>query len=289
MKKILLIAWVLICFNYYSQQINYTVTHNQPIFPKYSLNLDLLNMDANFKNSDNLSFNAGLWGYAQILGGFEAQFNIQKSYLQLARLVNKNYVGNLEASAGAAYFLKQFDRAENVRVVLSEKTSYDGRYTLTKYLMVPGTVSYKFGVQGGALYRSSPYEFEVQYDSKDLNMTNIGLYAGAVIKRSTSLKISYNGKNTALYSGNWDFFADALILPVSSFKDTQTQAAISSSDKELIKQSPLGFRAGCRLYQADKREITGKRFGVCYSGTFGKKPYQGWFLSASIGITLLKK
>ena len=289
MKKALLIAGIIICSNYYSQQINYTVTHNQPIFPKYSLNLDLLNMDANTKNIDNLSFNAGIWGYAQILGGLEAQFNIQKSYLQLARLVNKNYVGNIEASIGAAYFLKQVDRSENVRVVLSEKTSYDGRYTLTKYLMVPGTVSYKFGVQGGAYYRLSPYEFEVQYDSKDLNMTNIGLYAGAVIKRSTSLKISYNGNNTALYSGNWDFFADAMILPVSSFKDTETQAAISSSDKELIKQSPLGFRAGCRLYQADKREITGKRFGVCYTATLGKKPYQGWFLSASIGITLLKK
>lgn len=289
MKKTLTISVILICSHFYSQQINYTVTHNQPIFPKYSLNLDLMNMDANFKNSDNLSFNAGLWGYAQILGGLEAQFNIQKSYLQLARLVNKKYVGNLEASVGAAYFLKQVNRGENVRVVLSEKTSYDGRYTLTKYLMVPGTVSYKLGVQGGAYYRSSPYEFEVQYDSKDLNMTNFGFYAGAVIKRSTSLKISYNGKNTALYSGNWDFFADALILPVSSFKDTQTQVAISSSDKELIKQSPLGFRAGCRLYQADKREITGKRFGVCYTGTFGKKPYQGWFLSASIGITLLKK
>ena len=289
MKKTLFIAAVIICSNVFSQQINYTISRNQPVFPKYSLNLDLLNMDANFNNSDNLSFNAGLWGYANILGGLEAQFNIQKSYAQLARLVNKNYVGNIEASVGAAYFLKQLDRTENVRVVLSEKTSYDGRYTLTKYLMIPGTVSYKFGVQGGAYYRLSPYEFEVQYDSKDLNMTNIGLYAGGVIKRSTSLIINYNGDNTAMYSGNWDFFADAMILPVSSFKDTQTQSAISASDKELIKQSPLGFRAGCRLYQADKRENTGKRFGVCYTGTFGKKPYQGWFLSASIGITLLKK
>ncbi len=289
MKIAILLAGVLTFSNYYSQQINYSVTHNQPVFPKYSLNLDLMNMDANTKNVDNLSFNTGVWGYTNIINGLEIQFNIQKSYAQLARLLNKNYVGNIEASVGTAYFLKKLDRAENVRVVLSEKTSYDGRFTLTKYVMVPGTVAYKLGVEGGAYYRLSPYEIDFEYDSKELNMTNIGFYAGAVLKRSTSLKITYNGNNTALYSGNWDFFADAMFLPISSFKDTETLTAISSTDKELIKQSPLGFRAGCRLYQADKKEITGKRFGVSYSGAFGKKPYQGWFLSASIGITLLKK
>lgn len=40
MKKTLFIAAVIICSNVFSQQINYTITRNQPVFPKYSLNLE---------------------------------------------------------------------------------------------------------------------------------------------------------------------------------------------------------------------------------------------------------
>jgi signal transduction histidine kinase len=42
MKKTLFIAGVIICSNLFSQQIIYTIKRNQPVFPKYSLNLEEL-------------------------------------------------------------------------------------------------------------------------------------------------------------------------------------------------------------------------------------------------------
>jgi hypothetical protein len=272
-----------------SQQVEYKIIHDQPVFPKVSLNLDLMNMDANFGNFDNLSFNAGLWGYVNLTPKIETQFNIQKSYIQLGKIINKAYTGNLEINAGSAFFIKSITKTENVKVVLKTWTSFDGRTTISNFIMVPATVSYKLGIQGGAHYRLSPYEFEQDYLSQELNMTNLGFYAGGVLKRSSSTRISFNdGKDKGQFSANIDLFADAMLFPVNKFVDTETKTALTGVAKDAVKQSPLGFRLGCRLYQADSRPNTGKRFGLCFSASFGKKPYQGWFMTGSIGMTLLK-
>jgi hypothetical protein len=265
--------------------VEYRTLNDQPVFPKYSLNLDLMNMDVNTGNFDNLSLNVGLWGYTSIAGGLEAQFTVRQSYLQLARLVNKQYVGNTEVNLGAAFFLKKFSRSENVRVILKQKTFVDGS-SLTTSIRVPATVSYKLGVQGGVHFRSSPFGSEVG----DLNMTNTGIYVGAVLRRSNSVKIQLakNGNNI-VNSANFDFFADALILPFNTFKYSDNKTAITDVDRDIIRKFPIGFRTGCRLYQGDVRANTGKRFGICYTASLGHKPYQGWFLEFGLGITLLKK
>lgn len=285
MKNLILLLFVFSISYAHAQMIEYRTLNDQPVFPKYSLNLDLMNMDVNAGNFDNLSLNAGLWGYASIAGGLEAQFTVRQSYLQLARLVNKQYVGNTEVNLGAAFFFKKFNRNENVRVILKQKTFGDGS-TLTTSIRVPATVSYKLGVQGGVHFRSSPFESEVG----DLNMTNTGIYAGVVLRRSNSLKIELakSGK-TAINSANYDFFADALILPFNTFKYTKDKTFVSAADRKDISQFPVGFRAGCRLYQADVKANTGKRFGLCYTSSLGYKPYQGFFLEFGLGITLLKK
>jgi hypothetical protein len=283
--KSLSILLLFVCSMSYAQTVEYTTIHNQPAFPKYSLNLDLMNMDVNTGNFDNLSLNAGLWGYASIAGGLEAQFTVRQSYLQLARLVNKQYVGNTEVNLGAAFFLKKFSRSENVRVILNQKTLGDGA-TLTTSIRVPATVSYKLGVQGGFHFRSSPFGSEVG----DLNMTNTGIYAGAVLRRSNSVKIQLaKSGNTIANSANYDFFADALILPFNTFKYSDNKTAIIDADRDIIRKFPIGFRTGCRLYQGDVKANTGKRFGICYTASLGHKPYQGWFLEFGLGITLLKK
>jgi hypothetical protein len=285
MKNLILLLFVFSISYAHAQMIEYRTLNDQPVFPKYSLNLDLMNMDVNAGNFDNLSINVGLWGYASIAGGLEAQFTIRQSYLQLARLVNKQYVGNTEVNLGAAFFLKKFNRNENVRVILKQKTFGDGS-TLTTSIKVPATIAYKLGVQGGVHFRSSPYGAEVG----DLNMTNTGIYAGAVLRRSNSVKIQLaKNNNTISNSANYDFFADALILPFNTFKYSDNRTSITDADRDIIKAFPIGFRAGCRLYQADVKANTGRRLGICYTSSFGHKPYQGWFLEFGLGITLLKK
>ncbi len=290
MKKILIVLSLINVSSFFSQLVSYVKIHDQPVFPKVSLNLDFVNMDANFGNFDNLTFNIGAWGYVALPANLEVQFNVQKSYLTLGKLLNKSYVGNTELNVGSAYFLKEFSRTENVKMILSQKTSYDGRYTLTNYIEVPAKATYKLGIEGGFHFRSSPYDCETDFYSEKLNMTNIGFYVGPVLKRSTSAKITLeNGNKTALNSANWEFFLDGLFLPVNSFKVSETDVKITDATRDLIKQNPLGFRCGARMYQADKKENTGKRFGLCYSASFGKKPYQGWFMAASLGMTILKK
>jgi hypothetical protein len=269
----------------YAQMVEYNIIHNQPAFPKYSLNLDLMNMDANFNNFDNLSFNLGLWGYVGLSKNLETQFSVRQSYLQMGRLLNRKYVGNSEANVGAAFFLKESTRNENVRVILKQDVIGPGYATLTNFIMVPAKVSYKFGVQGGLHFRSSPFDSD---DSDESNMTNTGFYAGVVLRRANSLKISL-GEGTALNSANYDFYFDALFLPFNTFKSTSTGDFLTKAEVDLFRRAPLGFRAGCKLYQADVKSITGKRFGMCYNTAFGIKPYQGWFIECGIGITLLKK
>lgn len=290
MKKIILLIATIVCKTSFGQQINYNITHNKPIFPKYSLNLDLMNMDANFKNFDNLSFNAGLWGYASVFKGLEIHFNAQKSYLTLGKLINKSYNGNTELNVGAAFFLKNFIRNENLKVILSQRTSYSGNYTITNYIEVPGQVAYKLGIQGGLYFKNGPFKLESSYQDQRYNMTNAGLYAGALLRRSNSLKISYeNGKKWALNSANYDIYFDALYLPINQFKSSETALEMTETTKNSIAQSPIGFRFGCKVYQVESKAISGKRFGIAYSMSIGKKPYQGWFLTSSIGLTLLKK
>lgn len=290
MKKILLLLCLFTNKGAFSQQINYSILHNEPLFPKYSLNLDLMNMDANFKNFDNLSFNTGLWGYVSLIKGFELNFNVQKSYLTLGKILNKNYNGNTELNAGASYFLRKFSRTENIKVILSQRTSYSGNYTITNYIQVPGKVAYKLGVQGGLYFKNGPFKVEAISWDNHYNMSNFGVYAGTLLRRSNSLKISYeNGKKDALNAANYDIYFDAIYLPVNQFRIVESGAEISDANKDAISQNPFGFRFGCKMYQAESQSVSGKRFGLSFAMSVGKKPYQGWFLTSSLGITLLKK
>lgn len=283
MKKIISALFVTIVTGSYSQEIvQYKVVKDEPIEPKNSLNLEFMNMDVNTAYVDNLSFNIGVNGYSKITDKLCVSYQINKSYLVLGRLLDKTFPGNLDVNSGVQFFLTENSFKRSVNVVLESKDETHGstRYTTTTSIAVPATIKKKLGFQGGVNVKRSAFEFE---DSQDvLSHTAIGVYGGVVSRKITNVVIYDENYGNSFKSIGTDVFFDALILPVNSFKQ------VTSGVKESHKALPFGFRCGYKLYQVEKKEFTGKKFGISGTASIGYRPYQGWNIMAGIGISILK-
>ena len=283
MKKVIsVLSIVSISVVFGQNQIQYNILKNDPVEPRNSLNLEFMNMDVNTKFVDNLSFNVGLFGYSKVTNNLNVAYQINKSYMVLGRLLNKQFPGNLDVNAGIQLFLTDNTSNRTVDVVLDSKDKSVGNttYTLTKSVSVPATVRKKSGIEGGAIVKRNAFEF---LDTDNLLAhTSIGIYAGILSRKITNIVIYDDNYGNSFRSFGSDLFFDALILPVNTFKSVETGLT------EKHKSQPFGFRCGYRLYQVEKKEFTGKKFGISGTASFGYRPFQGWNLSAGIGISILK-
>lgn len=263
--------------------IQYKVLKNDPAEPKNSLNLEFMNMDVNTKFVDNLSLNIGLFGYSKLTNNLNVAYQINKSYMVLGRLLNKQFPGNLDVNAGIQLFLTDNTFNRTVDVVLDSKDKSVGNttYTMTKSLSVPATLRKKLGIQGGAIFKRSAFEF-TETDNL-LAHTSIGFYAGILSRKITNIVIYDDNYGNSFRSFGSDVFFDVFVLPVNTFKSIETGVS------EKHKSQPFGFRFGYRLYQVERKEFTGKKFGISGTASFGYRPHQGWNLSAGIGISILKR
>ena len=70
MKKNILF-FIALCFAGYlsaQEKVNYSITEDNPeMHPKFSLNLELFELDFSTAIIDDSSFNVGLWGYYEIM------------------------------------------------------------------------------------------------------------------------------------------------------------------------------------------------------------------------------
>lgn len=283
MKKVLSVIFIGFASVAVAQnQIQYKVLKNDPVEPKNSLNLEFMNMDVNTKFVDNLSLNIGLFGYSKITNNLNVSYQINKSYMVLGKLLNKQFPGNLDVNTGIQLFLTDNTFNRTVDVVLDSKDKSVGNttYTMTKSLSVPATLRKKLGIQGGAIFKRSAFEFT---DTDNLLAhTSVGFYAGILSRKITNIIIFDNTYGNSFRSFGSDVFFDALVLPVNTFKSIETGL------NEKHKSLPFGFRCGYRLYQVERKEFTGKKFGISGTASFGYRPHQGWNLSAGIGISILK-
>jgi hypothetical protein len=284
MKKLfILLALSISSYGISQDLIKYNIIKNEPLEPKNSFNLEFLNMDVNSKFVDNTSFNVGLFGFSKISNKLMISYQANKSYGTLGGLLNKKFPGNLDINGGIQFFISEKTIDRKVDVVLDSKQRDVGntRYTTTKSLTVPATILKKIGFQGGILMKRSALEFE---DSQNaLAHTGIGFYAGLISRKITNVIITDEKYGNSFRSFGSDVFFDALIIPVNRFKD------ITNNTLESHKGFPIGFRCGYKLYQVEKKEFTGKRFGIAGTASFGYRPFQGWNLSAGIGISILKQ
>ena len=302
MKKVALSILTFICLTYtMGQTINYNVIKNEPIEPNISINLDFFNLDLNTDvqnlRTDNMSFNAGLFGYVKLAGPLEVDFNVHRSWLVLGKISFQDYPGHTELNGGINFWLTKRDVTKDTRVVLKSDVSRSGNIetTSTTYITVPALHRKRIGLRGGLYSKSGPFNFEAyagDLDNQDIVETKIssfGIYGGFNFRTITNIIIKDNVYGRSMNSAGRDVYIDAIFAPINRFKDLNNDGDnVSETIRGLRTTSPIGFRLGYKTYQVEKKNFTGKKFGICGIGEFGYKPYQGWFITAGFGVTLVK-
>ena len=287
-----------------AQNVDYRILHDQPVSPRLSVNLDLFSMDMGVKNLDGTSFNIGTFGYFEPLDRISVQWNVKKSFLTLGKLGFKDYPGNLDASLGACLMLQKKTVIKPTRIVLSRKykgstfsTNVSGDRVETRteevtFISVPANRHIQRGFRGGLYFKRGAFASDnIESTSLDeMSLTSLGLYAGLTARSLKNVFVATSSHGVQFNSIGDDFALDLLFIPVNVFRDLNAdKMLVSDQVKSSLGKLPVGFRLVWLRYQIAQKEQTGKRFG--YAGSFeaGYKPYQGWFIGASCGITLIKK
>lgn len=308
MKRIYIISIILIIIAYSVKAEKYEVlSNNPPKTPKLSLNTDLFHFELIGKSLAASTSNIGVWGHYEIkeekLG---AQFLLRKSFLAFGRLEEKNFPGHTEIELGGYYTLFNSVRSMKTKVMLEREyhgttystnvsgdQTYQRNYTDT-YLMIPSDKKLLGLVRGGIYSKNYGISLnDIIEDFRYLNgyeyakVQSMGIYAGLSLRLLTSVVIDTENYGIQYASIGNDLYFDVLILPVNNFKKLDG-TNINDAIKNNLGNNPIGFKAGYKLYQVDKREKTGKMYGLCATAEAGIRPYSGWFIGAGIGLTFIK-
>ncbi|MCC7297530.1 MAG: hypothetical protein IT244_04290 [Bacteroidia bacterium] len=287
-----------------SQNINYKLLQNDPenYIPKFNLNLEFMQLDGAFNNIMGMSFNAGVWGNVQIAPRIGIDFGARKSYLSFAPLVNKEMAGNTDLTAGAFLFPIKKAKTKKMQVVLSSSrgTNKMGETVeTTRFIMAPGTKLKFAGVHAGVMYKRTG--FDLQDLIKDLddsklehtNYTTGGIYAGYIFRQLTNLVLDVEGYGKRFHSVAREFYADITYNPINNFQkftaNPLDEKTYNTNIKNATNEGAIGYKIGWRTYQIAPKSVTGKKFGLSGAFEAGKRPYLGWFVSGSVGLTLFKK
>lgn len=303
-KKFTLISSLLISSYLCSQKLNYSYLQNDPenYVPKLNINLDLMQMDAAFNNIMGLSFNTSVWGVGHINEKIGINFAARKSYLSFSKLVNKEMAGNLEFDAGACFFPIKKAKTKKIQIVLSRsRGTNDMGQTVetTKFIMVPGTKLKFHGLHVGAMYKKTGFDLQdlmKDWDDPKLehtNYTSTGIYAGYVMRQLTNLIVNVDGYGKRFHSVAREFYVDFTYHPMNNFqklsKNPLDESDYNKQIKTSLNESPIGYKIGWRTFQIAPKSVTDKRFGLSGAFEAGRRPYLGWFIAGSVGLTIIKK
>lgn len=310
MKKIILPLLVLFTTAISAQKVDYTKVLDDPSkHPWLSINLELFQMDLGLRNLDGFAFNAGLWGYVEpVYNRIGVNYTLRRSYLLLGKLGNPNYPGNTEIDLGGYFIYKNKQRTKNTKIVLkveSEKNKEGNDVSTTTFIKIPAEVKTMSGFRGGINHKSGPMNFEIDglfaEDVKIDLQTKISsqaLYAGLFTRKIRNIVIKDPIFGRSGNSSGQEFYVDGLFFLSNKFtslasgKEPNIKPGgenVSDTVKNNTAQGILGFRAGYKIYQVAPKSETGKKFGMAAGGEFGYRPYQGWFITASLGITIGKR
>lgn len=291
-------------FNSAAQNVKYTVLQDDPqnYIPKLNVNIEFMQMDAAFNNIMGMSFNAGVFGVAQATKKIGIHYGVRKSYLSFAKMGNKDAKGNLDLTAGVFFLPLQRSKTKNLQVNLKSKTSYNNsgnRVETTTFIKVPGTVLKSKGLRAGTFYKSTGFDLSSVLEANDsklefANFNTTGIYAGLMSRKLVNLICDVDGYGKRFNSIGDEFYLDATLNIISNFNRLPNNPFASNSEynkfvKDNVKSSPIGFRLGWTRYQIAPKSVTNKKFGSSASFEAGYRPYQGWYVTGSIGLTLIKK
>lgn len=312
MKKIILSSLAaLLCLasTTQAQNINYKITQNDPekYHPKLSVNTVIAGIDVSLKNIDAMNFYVAAFGHFMVQDRIGVQFNAQTSILALGKLSSKDQVSPKEINLGGVLFLNKRTKTTKLKVDLSRKTGTYNNKTVetTTYIMVPGNVVKYNGVRGGLYNKITAFNLDndESFDKVNLDaasMVNTGLYAGIISRRLSNLVVDADGYGKRFHSLGFDFYADALVQfsnkftlreePSGIFQTGLTNGQdITDNVKKVFGTQTMGFRIGINGFQIAPKDVTGKKFGMCYNFEAGMMPYVGYYVKGGIGLTLFKK
>lgn len=298
----------LISLTINAQNIKYKLLSNEPPqSPRMSLNTDLVQLEMPQHSLDGMSMNLGLWGYYELkTESLGVEFLARKSWLIFGRLGNKEFKANTDLQIGAYWVLSNKLKNKQTKITLKKEysgTAYglnslgDRTYSYTEtetFILIPTDKKKITMLHGGFLRKQHGNNMDYLGESyswsnnpENIIFQSLGLYTGINFRTLTSVFIESETYGVQFTSIGSDLYFDLLLLPINQFKNYEGDN-LTEEIKSFTSSAPLGFRAGYKLFQIDKKAKTGKAFGLCGSMETGLKPYTGFYLSAGFGITLLK-
>lgn len=261
-----------------AQQVNYKIVENNPnkISEKY-VNLELMGGDFSTDFNDAAVY-VGVNSFWKLTDKFKAEGLLRLNVLNLA---GSGFGFQLEA--GTFMSLKSKNKNKEVPVIL-ETTLFAGRnedgnsYDETKFFNVMGTYKDQYGVRGGLYLKKSAYRIEdISNGDTDTNYSLFGAYVG-VEKITQAFVRALVGGESKYGQGRTRMYADLLLLPVKTIADDNFETI--ADDESLI-----GWRAG---FQWQKKPVEGNSwFKPVYNAELGSRPFAGFYIQVSIGISLL--
>ena len=276
----LLIFILLITLSMKSQSVNYKIIKDDPdaISEKY-ITIDVLGSDSGFDFKDGGIF-IGANGFWKLTEKIKAE--------AVLRLNVYNMAGSglgMHTEAGVFYSLKTKYTKTEVPVLFSSTTAsgkdlgkkgidYGKTYDVTKTFNVKGTFKSEYGTRGGLYQKTSPFTIEDNSNGdKETNYNLFGAYLGlqkikqAFVETDVNRDAYYGQARTRMY-------IDLLLLPVKSIGEPSFDAS---------KEAGLGYRAG---FQWQKTPMgPHKWIRPVYTVEIGNRPFSGWYLMGSLGIT----
>lgn len=309
MKKLLSLLFLNLCLFLSlrgQNSIDYKITYDNPDFqPFLNVNLSYLDVDVPFSNIDAINFNASLWGFFEPVKGIGADFRLRRSYLSFAQIGYKSPPSFANYELGGYFRFGGSLEKRPTGLVLDVDWDADGdlyndeRVFQMKSMEIQALKKRDYLVRAGFYHLSSPLSVEDLKDANDQDLFADGLgaaslngiYAGLAIRSFSNVFIETERFGDQFNSLGRTFYVDA-IFASTSLSDPYENASVLAFDEDAAKEAigslPLGFRIGLNSYQIEKKARTGKKFGMSVQYEAGYRPYVGWYLSAGLGLTIIK-
>jgi hypothetical protein len=286
-RKLLITALVLSAWlpAVAQDNINYKIVHDRPRdVNNFVMALDVMQMDFAFNNIEGISFNLGVWGYADYHKTIGIDYAIRYGWMSLGRLGNADARRHTQVEVGAYLPLIKRDVKRNFNVTLKSTVTRGDKYetTTTQYIVVPGTQYRGVGVRGGILHYGGvltrPRELT---ESGNDNYAVYGLYAGLFRSKTDNLRISTDKFGIRGYTHNVRLYIDATLTPISTFKNTNNY----------YFNLPVGVRMGMwvlpSLPRKEAKGIYNK--GICVQIEVGVRRFDKFYTQATVSIPVARK
>lgn len=277
--------------------LNYSIVRQDAPKPWVVLNTDLFHMDLGVDNISGGSFNIGIRGFIYPVEKVGVDYTFRTSWLTFGL-----YGSNTDIEFGGHYLFLDRPRKRKTKILLDYdiQKEYDGPKTTeiisSRSILVEAEKRTLDGLRFGLITKRGPYDITdlEEVISAQTTLSSTGIYLGVFRKVLTNVFADIEGWGRQFNSAGRDLAIDLLVISGNSITIDQIETGIGGpmltgdDVKEQLDFGSLGFRVVYDLYQIEKRQWTGKRFGMSWRFEAGHKPYQGFYFAGSLGLTILK-